>query len=157
MKLQPCGCLPFKIYPKEGDKLVLCPSYIFPIEVFERGILTRLRYLYQTVLVNAYDGRSELIEFKSIEPDITFDIASFPAERLEIKISKYIASENARFDAVPKKSKGWRSVILNRNVAVCEESAKLVWRVYIARGTEIIDTFTGESINSAGLLGMLFS
>ena len=72
MDMQPCGCLPLKVYPEEGDKLVLCPSYIFPIEVFERGILTRLRYLYQTVLVNAYDGRSELIDLISVEPDAVF-------------------------------------------------------------------------------------
>ena len=157
MDMQPCGCLPLKVYPEEGDKLVLCPSYIFPIEVFERGILTRLRYLYQTVLVNAYDGRSELIDLISVEPDAVFDFSSFAAERLETKITRYAAAECAKYDAVPKQSKGWRSVILNRNVAVCDDRAKLVWRIYFARGSEMVDTFTGESIRSAGLHGMLFS
>ncbi len=34
---------------------------------------------------------------------------------------------------------------------------KVAWRVYAVRGKEILDTFSGEKIESAGLAGMLFS
>lgn len=157
MDIQPCGCLPFKVYPKEGDRLVLCPAYVFPIEVFERGLMTRVKYLFQTVVVNGYDGRAELVDGKCIEPDVSFDISLFEAERLEVKISGGIAAEIAKYDSAPKDSRGWRRIVLNRNIAVCADKMKLVWRVYIVRGPEVVDAFSGECMKSAGLLGMLFS
>ncbi len=157
MDIQPCGCLPFKVYPKEGDRLVLCPAYVFPIEVFERGLMTRVKYLFQTVVVNAYDGRAELVDEKCVDPDCDFSVEAFAAECLDVKISADIAAEIAKYDAVPKDSRGWRKIMLSRNVAVCEDRVKLVWRVYLVRNSEAVDTFTGDVIKSAGLLGMLFS
>ena len=42
MDIQPCGYLPFKVAFEPGDRLILCPAYIFPIEVLERGLMTRI-------------------------------------------------------------------------------------------------------------------
>jgi hypothetical protein len=78
-------------------------------------------------------------------------------EHLDLKISPNVARELAECGAVPSDYKSWKRVMKNRNVMVTEGSVKVAWRVYAVRGNEILDTFTGETIKSAGLAGMLFN
>ena len=158
MDIQPCGYLPFKVAFEPGDRLILCPAYIFPIEVLERGLMTRMKYLYQTVVVNGYDGRTTLVDCADVVPVMDFCPDHYgTAERLELKVSVMAAPEIAEFGSVPQDCRNSRMIIRNRNVAVNTDKMKLVWHIYAVRGAEVIDTFSGERIKSAGLLGMLFS
>ena len=65
MDSQPSGYLPMKERPAPGDKLILVPVYVVPVEILERSIMHGLRYLYQVVIVDGYNGRTTL-EDKSL-------------------------------------------------------------------------------------------
>ena len=157
MDTQPSGYLPMKERPAPGDKLIFIPVYAVPVEILERSLMHGLRYIYQVVIVDGYNGRTTLVDKKSIDPDMDFFPGSAEEERLELKISPSLAKELAEYGAVPSDFQSWKRVIRNRNVSVKEESMKMIWRVYAVREKEMLDTFTGETIRSAGLAGMLFS
>ena len=132
MASQPSGYLPMKERPAPGDKLILVPVYVVPVEILERSIMHGLRYLYQVVIVDGYNGRTTLEDKKSVDPDTDFVPETDEQECLELKISP-------------------------SRVSINERKIQVAWRIYAVRGKEIIDTFTGETIRSAGLAGMLFS
>jgi len=153
---QPSGYLPFKEDPLPADGLVFSPSYIFPVEVLERGIMSRPRYLFQTVIVDGYDGRTLLIDERNVAPCFAdFPPDGVPVERLPLKISAAAASFIAEAGALPPDCRSWRKAFKNRNIMLREESASLVWRVYAIKGERAVDTFTGSEFRSSGLLGML--
>ncbi|MCE5201684.1 MAG: hypothetical protein LLF78_04155 [Synergistaceae bacterium] len=156
MDMQPSGYLPFQVAPQPDDGLIFSPAYIFPVEILERGIMSRPKYLFQTVVVDGYDGRATLIEKRDLIPDAEFVPGDVRKEYLDLKISPDIAPYIAESGAVPPDCRSWRRAVKNRKVMVRTNGMKLVWRVYAVRGGEVLDTFSGEVINSAGLLGMLF-
>ncbi len=157
MDPQPCGYLPMKEKPKPGDKLIFVPVYVAPVEMLERSIMHGPRYLYQVVIVDGYNGRTTLVDKKSVDLEMDFVPESDEEERLELKVSPSLAKELAEYGAVPADFQSWKKIIRNRNVSVTEGMVKIAWRIYAVRGKDILDTFTGETIRSAGLAGMLFS
>jgi len=157
MDSQPSGYLPMKERPAPGDKLILVPVYVVPVEILERSIMHGLRYLYQVVIVDGYNGRTTLEDKKSVDPDTDFVPETAEQECLELKISPSLAKELAEHGAVPSEFQSWKRVIRNRRVSINERKIQVAWRIYAVRGKEIIDSFTGETIRSAGLAGMLFS
>ena len=157
MDTQPSGYLPMKEIPKPGDKLIFIPVYIAPVEILERSLMQGPRYIYQVVIVDGYNGKTTLVDKKTLTADIDYMPEAEEKEYLDLKISPMLAKEIAEYGAVPADFQSWKKIIRNRNVSVIEKSIKIVWRVYAVRGKEILDTFTGERIQSAGLAGMLFS
>ncbi|NLD06066.1 MAG: hypothetical protein GX672_09325 [Synergistaceae bacterium] len=157
MERQPCGYLPMKEKPRPGDKLIFIPVYVAPVEMLERCLMSPPKYLYQVVIVDGYNGKTTLVEEKTVTLDMDFVPEAEEMEYLDLKVSLLLARELAERGAVPSDYRSWKKVIKNRNVFVPEESIKVAWRVYAVRGNEILDTFTGETIKSAGLAGMLFS
>lgn len=157
MDTQPSGYLPMKEKPEPGDKLIFIPVYIAPVEILERSLMHGPRYLYQVVIVDGYNGKTTLVDNKAVTADMDYIPEAEEKEYLELKISPMLAKEIAEYGAVPADFQSWKKIIRNRNVSVTEKSIKIVWRVYAVRSKEILDTFTGERIQSAGLAGMLFS
>ena len=105
MDSQPSGYLPMKERPAPGDKLILVPVYVVPVEILERSIMHGLRYLYQVVIVDGYNGRTTLEDKKSVDPDTDFVPETDEQECLELKISPSLAKELAEHGAVPSISK----------------------------------------------------
>lgn len=157
MDTQPSGYLPMKEIPKPGDKLIFIPVYIAPVEILERSLMHGPRYIYQVVIVDGYNGKTTLVDKKAVTADMDYIPEAEEKEYLDMKISPMLAKEIAEYGAVPADFQSWKKIIRNRNVSVIERSIKIVWRVYAVRGKEILDTFTGERIQSAGLAGMLFN
>lgn len=157
MDIQPSGYLPFAVRPGAGDRLIFSPAYIFPVEILERSLMHGPKYIYQVVIVDGYNGRTILHDNKKLIPCTDFFPEDVQKEYLELKISPNLAPDIAEWGAVPSDYRSWKKIIRNRHVAVCTNEMKLVWRVYAVRDTEVLDTFTGEIIRSAGLMGMLFS
>jgi len=157
MDTQPSGYLPMKERPKPGDKLIFIPVYIAPVEILERSLMHGPRYIYQVVIVDGYNGKTTLVDKKALPPETDFVPESEEEERLELKISPALAKELAEYGAIPSDFQSWKKIIRNRNVSVNERSMKLAWRICAVRDKEILDTFTGETIRSAGLAGMLFN
>ena len=157
MDTQPSGYLPMKEKPEPGDKLIFIPVYIAPVEILERSLMHGPRYLYQVVIVDGYNGKTTLVDNKAVTADMDYIPEAEEKEYLDLKISPMLAKEIAEYGAVPADFQSWKKIIRNRHVSVIERSIKIVWRVYAVRGKEILDTFTGERIQSAGLAGMLFN
>ena len=157
MDTQPSGYLPMKEMPRPGDKLIFIPVYIAPVEILERSLMHGPRYIYQVVIVDGYNGKTTLVDNKAVTADMDYIPEAEEKEYLDMKISPMLAKEIAEYGAVPADFQSWKKIIRNRNVSVIERSIKIVWRVYAVRGKEILDTFTGERIQSAGLAGMLFN
>jgi|ADurb_Gel_01_Slu_FD_contig_81_68879_length_1238_multi_3_in_0_out_0_1 hypothetical protein len=157
MDNQPSGYLPMKERPAPGDKLIFIPVYVAPVEILERSLMRGPRYLYQVVIIDGYNGNTALFGEKTIILDMDFIPEADEQERLELRISPALAKELAECGAVPSDFQSWKRVIRNRNVSVNEPKIQLAWRIYAVRNKEIIDTFTGETIRSAGLAGMLFN
>ncbi|MDD4160196.1 MAG: hypothetical protein PHO18_04545 [Synergistaceae bacterium] len=157
MDTQPSGYLPMKERPEPEDKLIFIPVYIAPVEILERSLMRGPRYVYQVVIVDGYSGKPTLVDKKTVAPDMDFMPENEEKEFLELKISPVLAKEIAEYGAVPADFQSWKKIIRNRNVSVSEGYMKVAWRVYAVRGKEILDTFSGERIESAGLAGMLFS
>ena len=157
MDTQPSGYLPMKERPEPGDKLIFIPVYIAPVEILERSLMHGPRYIYQVVIVDGYNGKTTLVDRKAVTPEMDYMPEAEEIERLDIKISPMLAKEIAEYGAVPDDFKSWKKIIRNRYVSVSEGSINVAWRVYAVRGKEILDTFSGQRIHSAGLAGMLFS
>ena len=157
MDTQPSGYLPMKERPEPGDKLIFIPVYIAPVEILERSLMHGPRYIYQVVIVDGYNGKTTLVDRKAVTPEMDYTPEADEIEHLDLKISLMLAKEIAEYGAVPDDFKSWKKIIRNRNVSVSEGSINVAWRVYAVRGKEILDTFSGQRIHSAGLAGMLFS
>jgi len=157
MMTQPCGYLPMREKPQPGDKLIFIPVYVAPVEILERSLMAPPKYLFQVVIVDGYKGKTTLVEEKTVKLDMDFVPDAEEMEYLDLKVSPNMARELAECGAVPSDYRSWKRVMRNRNVMVAEASIKVAWRVYAVRGSELLDTFTGETIKSAGLAGMLFN
>lgn len=157
MEDKPLGCLPMEESPMPGDKLIMIPVYVVPVEILERNLMRGPKYLYEIVIVDGVSGKPTLIAGKTVEliPLSEFDPEG--AERHKLKISPLLAKEIAKYGAVPSDFQSWKKILRNRNVGINEGSMKLAWRVYAVRDKDILDTFTGEKITSACLAGTFFS
>lgn len=155
--VEPSGFLPFNEPPGAGDKLPISPVYICTADILERGLLTRPSFYRRVILVDAYTGASKLLEQEKIVLCREADISSFEITCLPAKILPEAAARMAENAQVPEDFSGWRRITRNRRVTVSLRDISLAWRVYVVRGTEVVDTFSGERAPAASLLSSLFS
>jgi len=153
----PSGFLPFKAPPGAGDKLVIYPVYLCPVEVLERGLFSRPAYYRWIVAVNAFNRRLKLFEEEKIIICRDFALASFDTQDMPVKIPPDTAAGLAEYGAVTDDFRSWRRLVRNRKIAVNFDDILLVWHIYALRGSEAIDTFTGEVAPAASLVDALFS
>lgn len=139
----------------EGDRAVVSPVWVIPVEVFSRGMLKRPTYNYNTVILDAMTGSAitilegdpgwkETTEFPDVrvlEPVIERSRASFLAEK---------AIENL-------KPQGWRSIGSFCSVHVDPQKAKLRWRLVVLRKGLPLDGLTGEPLKGSELLAALLT
>ena len=156
MDMEPNGYLPLKVRPEPDDRLIFSPVYIMPVESLERGLFARPRYIFETVLVDGGNGSAILSSDKDLAVDYDFAPGDGQKEYLKLKISPEFAQEAAKYGALPDDCRSWHSIVKQRHVYVRAENMKLVWRVYIVREQEVIDTFSGKSSDNAEMVGMLF-
>lgn len=154
--MEPAGFLPFMIEPQPGDRLILYPIYICPIGILERGLFTRPVYYHRIVTVNAFNHRSALLDTEELLVNASFDATPFAKRCLDVKISPELAAGIAENGAVPDEYRSWRGVARNRRADVNVNEILLVWHVYAVRGSEAIDTFTGEAVPAEALVALLF-
>lgn len=154
--MKPAGFLLFKEALRSGDKLILYPVYIFPIEVLDRGLLVRASYYRQTVIVNAFNRKTRLLDV--CEPIVLndFDASPYETHYLEVRVSLRLAANLAEYGAVPDDFRSWRRVVNNRKILVNADMAQLAWHVYAVRGGQASDIFTGEVTAAASLIDTLF-
>lgn len=155
--MEPSGFLPFKTAPVNGDKLVLYPVYVCPVEILERGVMIRPSYCHKTVIVNAFNRGTRLLDDARVEVNEDFDISAFEAARLDVKVSPRLACELAEYGAVTDGFRSWRRIVRSRRIAVNADKIRLVWHVYAVSGGMVTDTFSGEASPAAGLADTFFS
>lgn len=155
--MEPSGFLPFKTEPGAGDKLILYPVYLCPVEIFERGLFVRPSYYRRLALVNAFSGFARLLEFEDTPLRGDFDASAFETIRLEVRISPERAAELAGQASVPDRFKSWRGAVRNRRAAVVADKIRLVWYAYAVRGGDAADLFTGETVPAASLINIFFA
>lgn len=155
--MEPAGFLPFTVEPQLGDRLVLYPVYLCPIGILERGLLSRPAYYRRIVAVNAFNRRSTLLDTEDVPVNASFDMTPFAKRCLDVKISPELAAVMAENGAVPDEYRGWRGIAHNRRADANENEILLVWHVYAIRGSEAIDTFTGETVPAEALIALLFA
>lgn len=149
---RPEGYLPFKISPEPGDRLIKAPVWVVHVDLMERGIFIGVKMRSAAVLVDASNGRSSTANecvtafFPESEPE---------ARELRIKCPRRAAEAAAEFDVVPDEAKGWRRSFHSCRPFIREEDTKLLWRLYIIRGSQLIDTFTGRSGEAAEVIDLL--
>lgn len=156
-EMEPSGFLPFKTTPVNGDKLVLYPVYICPVEILERGVMIRPSYSRKTVIVNAFNRRTKLLDEGLAEVSADFDISAFEARRLDVKVSPRLAAELAEYGAVTDDFRSWRRMVRSRRVEVDADKIRLAWHVYAVAGGVVTDTFSGETAPAAALADAFFS
>ncbi len=131
---------------------VLIPTYLVPVEVFSRGMMTRTSYSFYTALVDAVSGSVSLHPPKAILVD-----ESEPPEgkRLEPKVSGEMALNLAE-DAGRSMGKGkWTAAFRYNSVMVDREKMKPTWRVWKVEGETMIDTVTGRHENVGALVAAI--
>lgn len=136
---------------KEGP-FILVPTYIVPIEVFSRGMMTRTSYSFFTALVDGVSGSVSLHPPKSIVVD-----ESEPPEgkRLEPKLSGEMAIYLAE-NAGRSMGKGkWTAAFRYNSVMVDREKMKPAWRVWKVEGEIMVDTLTGRRENLGTLVAAI--
>lgn len=143
--MEPSGFLSFKEAPSPGDKLILYPVYLFPIEVLERGLFVRASYYYQTVIVNAFNRNIRLSDVGETAVCIDFDVSPFETLCLEIRVSPQLAGVLAEYGDTPDNFRSWHKIVRNRKVTTNAGNTWLVWHAYAIRGGQAVDTFTGET------------
>jgi len=156
MDMEPNGCLPLKVLPRPDDRLIFAPVFILPVESLERGLFSRPKYIFETVLVDGCSGSVNLSSDRDLIVDYDYVPGDGQKEYLKIKVSPEFAQEAARFGALPEDCRSWHSLVKQRHVFVRAEGMKLAWRVYIIRDQEVIDTFSGRRSDNAEMVGMLF-
>lgn len=154
--MEPAGFLPFTVEPRPGDRLVLYPVYLCPVGILERGLFTRPAYYRRVIAVNAFNHRSALLDTEEVPVNVSFDATPFDKRCLDVKTSPELAAGIAESGAVPDEYRGWRGVARSRRADASVNEMRLVWHVYAVRGSEAIDTFTGETVPAAALIALLF-
>ena len=140
MDSQPSGYLPMKERPAPGDKLILVPVYVVPVEILERSIMHGLRYLYQVVIVDGYNGRTTLEDKKSVDPDTDFVPETDEQECLELRYPLRL-QKNWQSTELPGISKLEKGHMEQESIDKRTENTSGMRHTLSASE---IDTFTGE-------------
>lgn len=153
MQEEPKSFLPVKISVLESDTAILSPVYLFGANVMLRGIFFGVKLTPVTAAVDAASGRAWIIEGTA---DVADDL-SLPCacRRLDAKLSRTTAAALADEAAVPDCAKGWRRGVTSAKVIARPAEERFVWHVYILRGNQLIDGFSGASADASGLIGFL--
>ena len=153
MEEEPKSFLPVKIPLQESDRALLSPVYLFGANVMLRGIFFGVKLKPVTVAVDASSGRTSLIEGTA---EIIDDLyIPCPCRRLDAKLSRTTAAALADEAAVPDCARGWRRGIVSAKVLARPAEERFVWQIYILRGNQLIDSFSGASSDASGLIGLL--
>jgi hypothetical protein len=136
---------------KEGP-FILVPTYIVPVEVFSRGMMTRTSYSFFTALVDGVSGLVSLHPPKSILID-----ESDPPEgkRLEPKISGEMALNLAEDAGRSMGKEKWTAAFRYNSVMVDREKMKPTWRVWKVEGETMVDILTGRRENLGTLVAAI--
>ncbi|MBR4400905.1 MAG: hypothetical protein IKT09_04340 [Synergistes sp.] len=153
MQEEPKSFLPVKIPVSESDTAILSPVYLFGANVMLRGIFFGVKLIPVTAAVDAASGRTWLIEGTAeVADDLSLPCA---CRRLDAKLSRTTAAALADEAAVPDCARGWRRGITSAKVIARPAEERFVWHVYILRGNQLIDGFSGASADASGLIGFL--
>lgn len=140
--------------PEPGDKLAAVPFYALPANIAERGVFTRLKIKPVTALVNASSGAAEIIE----EEIVPAEYSGLPAgiKTAPVKLSRAEAEGAAVAAASASSPRGWKRGLCRTDIfLISAERDALALRLYIIRGPQLIDSFTGESGEAASLIEFL--
>lgn len=155
--MEPSGFLSLKVTPQSGDKLILYPVYICPVEILERGVMIRPSYYRAAVIIGAFNRRTMLLKEEDVAVCEQFVLSTFEVSRLDVKVTPEQAGELAEYGGAPDACRSWRGMIYSRRVSVNTDKIRLVWHIYAVNGGEVTDTFTGEKAQASGLVDTLFS
>ncbi|MEG2183231.1 MAG: hypothetical protein RRY12_00955 [Cloacibacillus sp.] len=151
---RPNGFLPFKVTPISGDRLLLSPAYIFPVNIMERGLFMGVKLEQKSVIADASNGRITLCR-GDIHPIVYTPDESLSVTELPVKITERCAFAMAEMMAVPDEARGWKRSFHASSLLFKHDEFKFLWHLYIARKSELIDSFTGESSGAAGVIDIL--
>ena len=153
MKEAPEGFLPLQVMPEKGDRVILSPAYVFPANIMERGLFTKVSLISKTVVVDAANGRTSIAdEDITLWPELSFP--SVPRE-LPAKIDEHRALAIAEMMATPEEARGWRRGFNSAKVLFRAAEFNFAWHVYIIRGSLLIDAFTGDGGEAASVIDIL--
>jgi hypothetical protein len=123
---------------------ILVPTYLVPLEVFSRGMMTRTSYSFYTALVDAVSGTVSLHSPKSV---MATETEPPEGKRLEAKVSEEMAIALAE-EAGRCLGKGkWTAAFRYNSVMVEHEKIRPTWRVWRVEGETMIDALTGRREN----------
>lgn len=146
--------LPLKIFPEAGDEVLLSPVYLLPVNIMERGLLTRVKLTTKTVLVDASSGRASSCDGR-VKLCAARELPA-AARELPVKLSPAEAEAVAETAASPEEARGWRRGLRSAELFFLDSGRALAWRAYIVRGSLLIDTFTGESRDTSSVIDIFF-
>lgn len=131
---------------------ILVPTYLFPVEVFSRGMMTRTSYAFYTAAVDAVSGAVSLHPPKSL---VATEAEPPEGKRFEAKISREVAADLAE-EAGRSIGKGkWTSAFRYNSVMVEHDKMKATWRIWKVEGTTVIDTVSGRRENLGTLVAAI--
>lgn len=131
---------------------ILVPTYLVPVEVFSRGMMTRTSYSFFTALVDAVSGSVSLHPPKSILVDET---EPPEGKRLEPKVSGEIAITLAEYAGRSMGKGKWTAAFRYNSVMVDREKMKPTWRIWKVEGETMIDVLTGRRENVGTLVAAI--
>ncbi|MFA0889072.1 MAG: hypothetical protein ACC613_08260 [Synergistales bacterium] len=131
---------------------ILVPTYLVPVEVFSRGMLTRTCYSFFTAIVDAVSGTVSLHPPKSV---LVLDSEPPEGKRLEAKVSVEMALDLAE-EAARAMGKGkWTGALRFNSVMVEHEKIRPTWRVWRVEGEILVDSLTGRRENLGTLVAAI--
>jgi hypothetical protein len=131
---------------------ILVPTYLVPVEVFSRGMMTRTSYSFFTAVVDAVSGAV------SLHPPKTLLVAeSEPPEgkKLDAKISVEVALDLAESAAHSIGKGKWTGAFRYNSVLVDREKVLSTWRVWRVEGEVLVDSVTGRRENLGTLVAAI--
>jgi hypothetical protein len=131
---------------------ILIPTFLVPLEVFSRGMMTRTSYSFFTAMVDAVSGSVSLHPPKSLNVS---EMEPPEGKRLEPKVPCQLALDLAE-EAGRSMGKGkWTAAFRYNSVMVDREKVRPTWRVWRVQGETVIDTVTGRCENLGTLVAAI--
>ena len=131
---------------------ILFPTYIVPLEVFSRGMMTRTNYTFFTALVDAVNGSVSLYPPKSL---VVVESGPPDGKTLEAKVSGLMAIELAESAGRCLGKEKWTAAFRYNSVKVDREKLRATWRVWKVEGETVVDTLTGRRENLGTLVAAI--
>lgn len=132
---------------------ILFPTYIFPLEVFSRGLATRPTYSFFVALVDAVSGSVSLYPANEISV-LDSDLPGL--KKLQPKVSIGVAAQLAEeAGRTAGKNGKWVSAFRVNSVKVDISKAKAAWRAWRLDGESLTDTLTGRVEEFGAVLATL--